>query len=338
MQITLLVFILWLGYSVILNIYLTPFINKINKEIKYMFIFSIIPDKIIFVNFEYENFRALFLSADVYIQEIIKKNYDKFLNGVSIIWGTLKFVKTSKNQNTENNIKMHFSIPFCQKITVVGCKIIYEDREQLAMLRVDNINGTSKYFNKGKKDIEHLMLELTGNLQKRMQNKIILKMYFFPYYKNRFNINIFGTKIKAKFFEPLFSKYNLKIESGDIDFIVRIAGEMRKIYLNNTIQITNLKIKEDIGLDFKAIFGVSYEQIGKYLTDSQGNLYINFDFMIPDSQLGQITDIYAKKFSDIVGDRIKTGIITAPVRQVTDLIWNLTGENIFRIFKIFGGN
>lgn len=332
-------FIFCIGYSIFLNVYVTSFIKNTNREIKYSFIFSVIPDKITFVNFKYKNLSALFLTADVYIKEVIKKNYDKFLNGVSIVCPTLKFVKNPKqNTDAEKTELVHFDLPFCQDISIFNGKIIYEDREQLVMLKVDNINGSSKYFNKGKKDIEHLLLEVNGVLQKRKHDKIILKMYFFPYYKNRFNINIFGTKIRAKSFEPLFSKYNLKVESGEVDFLVRIAGEMRKIYLNNAIQIRNLKIKEDIGIDFKALLGVSYEQIGKYLTDSNGNLYINFDFMLPDTELSQIPNLYSKTFASIVGDRIKTGVITAPIRQVTDLIWNLTGENIFRIFKIFGGD
>lgn len=337
-DIILLFFVLWIGYVIILNIYLTPFIKNVNRDIKYFFIFSIIPDKITFVNFKYKNFSALFLTVDVYIREVIKKSYDKFLNGVSVIGGTLYFIKNPGDNKMENAAELNFDLPFCQKINVISSKIIYEDREQLVMLRIDNINGASKYFNKGTKDIEHLILDLSGNLQRRRQDKIMLKMYFFPYYKNRFNINIFGTRIRVKSFEPLFSKYNLKVDSGEMDFIIRIAGEMRKIYLNNAIQIRNLKIKEDIGIDFKAILGVSYEQIGRYLTDSRGNLYINFDFMIPDSQISQLPNMYAKTFANIVGDRIKAGVITAPIRQVTDLIWNLTGENIFRIFKIFGGN
>lgn len=338
-DVILLVFVLWIGYIIILNIYLTPFIKNVNKDIKYFFMFSIIPDKITFVNFKYKNFSALFLTVDVYMREIIKKSYDKFLNGVSVIGGTLYFIKNSNDNNKMGDDgELNFNLPFCQKISIFISKIVYEDQEQLVMFKICNINGVSKYFNKGKKDIEHLILDLSGNLQSREQDKIILKMYFFPYYKNRFNINIFGTRIMVKSFEPLFSKYNLKIDRGEMDFIIRIAGEMRKIYLNNAIQIRNLKIKEDIDIDFKSILGVSYEQIGRYLTDSKGNLYINFDFMIPDSQISQLPNIYAKRFANIVEDRIKAGIITAPIRRVTDLIWNLTGENIFRIFKIFGEN
>jgi hypothetical protein len=336
-EVILLVLVLFAGYSIVLNVYLTPFIKNVNKDVKYSFIFSIIPDRITFVNFKYGSFSVLFLTMDVYLREIIKKDYGKFLNGISIVGGTFKFVNTPGSNKTQNNDTMNFNLPFCQKIKISGSKIIYEDMEQFAMLRIDNINGSSKYFNKGKKDDEYLMLNLSGNLQKRKQDKIMVKMYFFPYYKNRFNVNLFGTNIKAKSFEPLFSKYNLKIESGEVDFVVRVAGEMRKLYLNNAVQIKRLKIREDTGIDFKAVFGVSYEQIGRYLTDSNGNLYVNFDFMISDSQLSQLPDLYMKTFTNIVFDRIKMGVITAPVRQVTDLIWNLTGENVFRIFRIFGG-
>ncbi|MCX7698227.1 MAG: hypothetical protein N2114_02020, partial [Candidatus Goldbacteria bacterium] len=155
-NIILLFFILWCGFVIILNVYLTPFIKKLNPDIKYFFIFSFIPDRITFVNFQYKNFKALLLTADMYLFELLKKDYDKFLNGISIIYGTLKFVKKSNNANNiENGNEMNFKFPFCQSISVMKSKIIYEDRDQMVMLLIDNINGKSQYFNKGKKDIEY---------------------------------------------------------------------------------------------------------------------------------------------------------------------------------------
>ncbi|HRU39962.1 MAG TPA: hypothetical protein P5511_08800, partial [Candidatus Goldiibacteriota bacterium] len=188
---------------------------------------------------------------------------------------------------------------------------------------------------KGKKDEEHMVFDLTGYIQGKKQDTLRLKMFFFPYYINRFYLSVFATKVNASAFEPLFKKYNLKIDGGTLNFMVQITGRNRKVMLRNRMEIEGLKIHEDTGIDFKALFGVSYEQLGRFITDSRGNFNLNFDIETDDSRLGRLPEMYGSAFAENVGNRIKLGVITAPVRQVTDLIWNLTGENVIRFFRLF---
>ena len=110
---------------------------------------------------------------------------------------------------------------------------------------------------------------------------------------------------------------------------------MRRIYVNNLMQFRGLKIREDSEFDAKAIFGVSVEQLTDFMKGSNGDFFVNFNFDMPDSRFGDIFSEYASALKSSVGSRVALGIITAPARQVKDLIWNLTGENIFRIIRLF---
>lgn len=333
----LLLLVLFIGYNVVINIYVPPFIKSINKNIKFAFIVSVIPDRFTFINFQYANFEAVFLNLDVYLEAVIKKDYTKFVNGVSAAVFKYTILKGEFVPKEEGQINPAFVIPFCQHLGAYFGTISYVDLDTEAEFSINSINGKSTYKSTGKKDQDHMVFELKGYLQGRAQDTVRIKFFFFPYYQNRFSMSIYGTKIAVKIFEPLFKKFNLKVDSGKMNFMVQITGYQRRILLTNQMEIEQLKIHEDTGLDFKALFGVSYEQMGKFLTDSKGNMYVNFDLEINDSQLGLLPVMYAKAFTDKVGDRIKMGVVTAPVRGVTDLIWNLTGENIFRIFRLFGG-
>jgi hypothetical protein len=135
----------------------------------------------------------------------------------------------------------------------------------------------------------------------------------------------------------MFIKNRLKFDAGRINFLVQVKGEMRKICLNNVMQFENLKVRENAGLDLKALLGVSVEQLVDFLKDSKGNFYVNYNFCMDDSEFGGIFKKYGDGFQASVMDRLKIGIITAPLRRISDLIWNLTGENVARIFKLFGG-
>jgi hypothetical protein len=334
----LLVLVLLIGYNILINVYMTPFIRKMNSNIQYAFIAAVIPDRFTFVNFRYNNFESMFLTVDVYLEAVIKKDYAKFVNGISA-WGfKYTLLKGEYVPKEETGMNPAFVLPFCQWLDAKFGTISYVDLDTDTEFNITSINGKSAYNSKGKKDEENMQFDLTGYLQGRQQDTIRIKLFFFPYYQNRFHASIYGTKIGVKTFEPLFKKFNLKVDSGDMNFIVQITGQQRKILLTNQMEIKKLKIREDTGIDFKALFGVSYEQLGRFLTDSRGDMYVNFDLETDDSKFGMLPAMYAQAFTDNVGNRIKLGVVTAPVRQVTDLIWNLTGENIFRIFRLFGGN
>jgi hypothetical protein len=336
-DLAILLLVLWAGYNILINFYMTPFINKTNSDIKYMCIVSLMPNKLTFVNFQYGNFESLLLTVDVYLEALIKKDFSKLVNGVSAAGFKYSVINGAYLPKEEAGINPAFVIPFCRHLDASFGKITYVDLDAGAEFTISGVSGGSTYYQKEKKDEELMAFELKGFIQGKRQDTVRLKFFFFPYYANRFNLNIYGTNIDVKAFEPLFKKSNLKIDAGNLNFIVQITGEMRKIKLQNQMEFHGLRIHEDTGPDLKALFGVSYEQMGKYLADSKGSVYVNFDLAIDDSQFGRLPALYANAFTDNLGNRVKMGILTAPVRQVTDLIWNLTGENIFRIFRLFGG-
>jgi hypothetical protein len=333
----LLLLVLLIGYNVVVNVYMPPFIKNINKNIKFAFIVALIPDRLTFVDFKYNNFESMFLTLDVYVEAVLKKDYTKFVNGISAIGFKYTILKGEFVPQEEGQMNPAFVLPFCQWLDAKFGTISYVDLDTDTEFNITDIDGKSAYTSSGKKDQDNMAFDLRGYLQGRPQDTIRIKLFFFPYYQNRFSISAYGAKINVKTFEPLFKKFNLKVDSGIMNFLVQITGQQRKILLTNQMEIQKLKIREDTGLDFKALFGVSYEQMGRFLTDSNGNVYVNFDLEMDDSRFGNLAAMYGKAFADNVGDRIKLGVVTAPVRQVTDLIWNLTGENIFRIFRLFGG-
>jgi hypothetical protein len=336
-DLVLLLLVLLTGYNVLINVYMPPFIKSVNSNIKFTFIVSVIPDKLTFVNFQYDNFEAMFLTLDVYVEAVLKKDYTKFVNGISAIGFKYTVLKGEFVPREETGINPAFVIPFCRWLDAKFGTIAYVDLDTDTEFDITDLSGRSKYNTNGKKDQDTMEFSLTGFLQGRAQDTVRLKFFFFPYYQNRFSLSLYGTKISVKTFEPLFKKFNLKVDGGYMNFIVQITGLQRKLMLTNQMEIESLKIREDVGLDFKALFGVSYEQMGRFLTDSKGNMYVNFELQADDSKFGALPAMYAQAFTDNVGNRIKLGVVTAPVRQVTDLIWNLTGENIFRIFRLFGG-
>lgn len=336
-DLVLLLLVLFIGYNAVINVYIPPFIKGLNSDIRFSFVVALLPDRLTFVNFRYNNFESMFLTLDVYIKAVLNKDYTKFVNGISAIGFKVTMLKGEYIPKEDNQMNPAFVLPFCQWLDARFGEISYVDLDANTEFNISDINGTSKYNTNGKKDEDNMEFSLIGRLQGRQQDSIRMKLFFFPYYQNRFHLSAYGTKINVKTFEPLFKKFNLKVDSGNMNFLVQITGQQRKILLTNQMEIEKLKIREDTGLDFKALFGVSYEQMGKFLTDSKGSMYVNFDLETDDSKFGLLPAMYAKKFTDSVGDRIKLGVVTAPVRQVTDLIWNLTGENIFRIFRLFGG-
>jgi len=337
-DIIILMFVVFVGYNIYLNREIRKVVDGISRDITYMFAVSVIPDRATFIYFNYGNMTSPLLTVDISLPSFLTGDYGRALDGVSMFGLKFALGGKKKKDKEEKKRETDFVIPFCKYIKINGGKIIFRDKENKVNFRVSGIKGKSVYHKAEDKMDEYFILTCTGKAGGKISEQITVKFYFYPYNRNTFYCNIFGTKINARTFEPMFRKQNLKIDSGIINFIVQIQAENRMVYLNNMMEFRNLKIKEDIGLDFKALFGVSYEQIGNFLTDSKGDLYVNFDMLIKDDELPMLGRYYSEKFSNSVGDRIKVGVVTAPVRQVTDLIWNLTGENIFRIFRLFGGD
>jgi hypothetical protein len=335
-QLIVLFFVLFTGYNIYLNREARIMLKTIAPGIDYLFAFSVIPDRITFINFEYLNISAAAMTIDFNLGNILKKDYEKSVDGIIAFGLKMRFVKKDGAQEGPRASTRAFIIPFCKYFYIFKGSIEFEDIRQKYKFFISDLTGFSSYKGTTRSD-EFLTLDVQGNILGNPGQKAYMKFFFYPYYKNRFFLNVFATGIDAKIFEPMFRKNRLNFYGGKVNFLVQLKGEMRRIYLNNIMQFNQVKIRENTGLDLKGLFGVSVEQLVDFLKDSKGDFYINFNLSFDDSEFNDIFTKYGDAFRESIGGRLKLGIATAPLRQIKDLIWNLTGENVVRIYKLFGG-
>ncbi len=324
--------------NIILNFKLREIIKSFDPDIYASFALVLIPDRVTLFNVAGGNFHIWALTAAVNFNALLKKDFNRIVHSVSIYGLAVDFInyKDEDQQKHQQAISNSFAIPFCRYFKILWSRISYIDLENNTEFKITNINGNST-FTPGKIESEDtLAFNGQGWIFGNPNDKVFLKFYFYPYYKNKFFLNVFASKINARLFEPMFKSNNLKILDGMINFVVQIKGEMRKISVNNIMDFNNLKVREDVFIDPKAFLGLSVEQMVDFLKDSKGDFYVNFSFDIEDSEFLKIFEYYGDHFKASLVDRVKLGAITAPARQIKDLIWNLTGENIFRILNIFG--
>lgn len=334
-EILILILVIFFGYNFVLNFYLKSFLDSYNLKINYFFAVSLIPDRITLINPKYENFECLFLDIDFYIKNLLRKKFDKCINGISLA-GLNYEIEYGKNENKKNVNTVPFILPFFEYVNIYSSKIIFCDKKTGKSIIINNINGSSA-VNKAKKESEkYVQVNCKGNFNKRKNEFINLKLIFYPHYKNKFFLNLFGSKLSATEFNEIFKDSNIRINEGKINFIIQLKGEGKKIYVNNIMQFENLKVEEG-NWDIKEIFGLTVKQLLDFLKDSKGDFYINFDYSLNTDEFIKILDFYTEKFTESIRNRIILGVVTAPVRQLKDLIWNITGENVIRIFKLFGG-
>lgn len=327
-----LLLVLYAGYSVIVHVYAREIINRYNPQIRYSFAFSYLPDRISFVNLSYEGSSVAMVTVDFSLYNIlVKKRLDRAVNGL-VMWAP-KFIFEKKPQ--AQGAQGLFIVPYCEYMKIINGGFLYVDPERSAIFSIDSINGSSSFYSKGENIDKYVKLKLTANLQGSGRDKIYLDFYYFPYLKNKFMLNLYGTSISANVLQTLLGESRIVIDGGTVNFTVQVKGEMRKIYVNNLMQFKGLKVREEADFDAKAIFGVSVEQLAEFMKGSNGDFFVNFSFEMPDTRFNEIFTQYASELKASVGGRVALGIVTAPVRQVKDLIWNLTGENVIRIIKLF---
>jgi len=324
--------------NIILNIKLKEIIKSYASDIYASFAVVLMPDRITLFNVSGGNFHIWALTAIINYNALLSKDFTRIVHSIAIYGMAVDIVNynATSNQPEKKDDDNAFIIPFTRYFNIYWSGFSFVDLEKGMEFKITNINGKST-FKQGKIESEDMLVfDCNGWILGNPNYKIFMKFYYYPYYKNRFFLNMFATKINAKLFEPMFRSNNLKITSGTINFIVQIKGEMRNISLNNIMSFENLNLKEDVLIDPKALLGLSVEQMVDFLKDSKGNFYVNFSFEMPDSEFKKLLYYYNEHFKTSLIDRIKVGAITAPVRQIKDLIWNLTGENIFRLLNIFG--
>lgn len=333
-----LILVFFLGYNIILNFYLKDFLKSNKININYLFFVSLVPDKITIVNLNYDKIKCIFLTINISLINLIKQRYDKILD--ELIFDFLIYEIPYKKQDAKEKEKKEnndYIFPFISKIKIRFSSIVFLDEVNNKKLIIKNISGKS-YLNKSDNaDEKFIRLNCSGFINGRKSEKIYLKLYFFPEIKNKFFLNIFGNKLSIKEFQPVFLENNIIIEDGRLNFIIQVKSEDEKIYVNNIMQFEKLVLKENTDMDVKELFGLSIKQLVDFLKDSNGDFYVNFDYSVDLKDANKILKIYIDKFSESIKNRVILGVVTAPVRQLKDLIWNLTGENIFRIIKIFGG-
>lgn len=336
-EVIFLILILFLGYNIALNFYIKNILKSNKLNINYLCAVSFIPDKITLINFKYDNIKCLFLTADISLKSIITKKYSEIIQGLffDFLLYEIPYKKNSAEKSEEKTEK-NFTFPIIQKIKIRFSQIAFLDEVKNKKLMIKNITGAT-ILNKTEEGEKFIQINCFGVFNNRKDEKIYLKIYFFPESKNKFFINLFGSKLSLTEFQPIFLENNIIIEGGKLNFIIQLKGETDKIYVNNIMQFEKMVLKENIDMDVKELFGLSIRQIIDFLKNSHGDFYINFDYSLESKDFDKILKIYIEKFNESIRNRIILGVVTAPVRQIKDLIWNLTGENIFRIIKIFGG-
>jgi hypothetical protein len=329
--------VLFLGYNLILNVYIRDALKKVRSDISYTYCISVIPDRIIFFGVMIgTDISVRALTIDASIQKIIKKDFTKSIDGITL--DGLKLVYGDGSGSAAAAGQPAFLMPFFTYVKLIDAEVVYIKPETMTELKITGINGTSRFVSTGRSSQDYLDLKASGNFQGSLFQRINMHFTLFPYFKNKFYLTFVGNGIDLKEFEQVLAVNNIKVDRGALDFICQMRCEMRSVHFNNIMRFRNVKIRENTALDVKALFGVSVEQLVDFLGDSKGNFAADFSYAYPDSEMDRSFEYYSDHLKDSLGNRIKMGVATAPLRQVKDLIWNLTGENVARIVRLFGGN
>jgi len=323
--ILILIAVIFIGYNVILNVYIKDALKVIDRSSGYAFCLSVIPDRITFFDVRIrDNVRIKRLTVDVRVRNVIKKDIFKALDGA--ILNGLTVIYSADDVYTKDKTKIPpFIMPYFNYLTVKNSEVVYVDTAAFTEVKVSGISGKSRFVNSGALSGQKLVFQGNGNFQGDMSQKINIKFDFFPNYRNRLSVSVFGKGISAEELAPLLSRSNAVIEGGKIDFIVQFKNELRQISFNNIMRFKNVKIKEKTDLDIKALFGVSYSQMTDFLKDASGVFDVNFSFNTPEAQPDEFFKIYKSKFAEALAGRVAVGIAIAPIRQIHGLIWAITG-------------
>ncbi|HPI03188.1 MAG TPA: hypothetical protein PLB12_08900 [Candidatus Goldiibacteriota bacterium] len=317
--------VLFLGYNLILNVYIKDALKTIDKNSRYGFCLSIIPDRITFFDVRMgENIRIKKLTVDVRVRNIIKKDIFRGLDGAVI--NGLSVMYTAEEMAKKDRPKIApFVVPYFNYLKVKNSEIVYMDPAVFTEVKVSGISGQSRFVKNGAQSGHKVIFDGKGFFQGDYSQKTGIRFEFYPYYQNRLSVSLFGRGISAPELEPLLARANVAIEGGKIDFILQFKNEMRKVSFNNIMRFKNVKIKEKSDMDIKAVLGVSYSQMADFLKDADGVFDVNFAFDTPEAEFGSFPKIYASKFAEALSGRIALGIATAPIRQIHGIIWAITG-------------
>ncbi|PKL92461.1 MAG: hypothetical protein CVV21_01525 [Candidatus Goldiibacteriota bacterium HGW-Goldbacteria-1] len=323
--ILMLMAVIFTGYNLILNVYIKDALKVIDRSSGYAFCVSVIPDRITFFDVKIrDNARIKRLTLDVRVRNIIKKDIFKALDG-AILNGLTVIYSADDVYEKEKAKTAPFIMPYFNYLSVKNSEIVYLDTASFTEVKVSGISGKSRFINTGAQSGQKLIFQGNGNFQGDTSQKINIRFDFFPNYRNRLSVSVFGKGISAEELAPLFARSNAVIQGGKIDFIVQFKNELRQVSFNNIMRFKNVKIKEKTDLDIKSLFGVSYSQMTDFLKDASGVFDVNFTFNTPEAQPDEFFKIYKSKFAEALAGRVAIGIAIAPIRQIHGLIWAITG-------------
>ncbi len=326
--------VLFVIFNAAVNIVLKKALAGAAPGVSFIFAVSPLPDRVILAGVKAGGFSCPAALVDLNLKALAGKNFRRSLDGVILIKPS--FIYTKKEVKSQNAAAAGAILPHCRYINILWGSFEYSDPGRSLRFGLYSVNGKSEYAASQVKSGEFMAFDLKGRIQDDKRYPVELKFFYFPYFINRFHMTVMAENVDARIFEPFFADYKLVIDSGEINLAVQVTGENRRVRLANAMEIRGLKIREDSGgLDVKHLFGVSYEQMGRFLTDAGGNMSVDFEFEAPDSEIASLPALYGKRFAREMGDRIKLGIVTAPLRSAADLLWNLTGENVVNFLKLF---
>ncbi|MFW6210828.1 MAG: hypothetical protein ACOC4H_01775 [bacterium] len=300
-----------------LNFYIRDGIRGFSDNINFLFCVSFIPDRVTFFGVRSGEARAFSVTVDTQMMNIIKKDFSKGLDGVAVTGLDIRFDAAA------------FVMPYFRYLKIRYSEISFWKGDK-KLFFVNKINGKSTYEKSADVEGRRVVFDAKGKINGKSNEEIFIKLIHSPYKRNDFLFNVYGSRINIKEFEAFFRKNNIVIERGRMNFAAQFAVSGGRVNVNNIMRFEGVKIKEDIPMDIKYLFGISVEQMVDFLSDSKGNFAVDFSFEVKEQDLHRVLKIYGDKFAESVGNRILLGAVTAPVRAITDLLWGITGGLIFR--------
>ncbi len=310
----------------------------LSRGIPVEFKFALItgPYTITMFGVESGNMNAFSVSVNINLLGIMFGNKDRSIDGISIYGMEMIFADPGGKEAEKIN-HAPFVLPFMKSLSIENGKIIYYNSKSGNDFKITGITMRSKYSGGGRESERVVQVNGYGYLMGKKSAKLHLKLDYYPYYKNKFIFSVFGVNIDVRVFSSVFEGENIIIENGILNFVTQIKGENRTIYLNNMMQFKGIKINEkEAGI--REFLGLSYGDILRFSTDTKGDFDLSFSFSIPDSEFTGIFNRYGKEFEKTLKNKVMMGVLTAPFRKAGEMLWDITGGGVKKLFDLITGN
>jgi len=284
------------------------------------------------------NMNAFSVAVNLNLLGLMFGNKDRSIDGVSIYGMEMIFADADTAAGASNKQPgAPFILPFMKSMSVENGSIIYYNSKSGNDFRITGITMRSKYSGTGRESERMVQVNGYGYLMGKKSAKLHLKLDYYPYFKNRFLFSVFGANIDSSVFGPVFEGSNVVIERGTVNFVTQLKGESRVLYLNNIMQFKGISIKEkEAGI--REFLGLSYGDIVRFNTDTKGDFDLGFSFSMPDSEFTALFNRYGEEFARAVKNKVMMGVLAAPFRKAGEMLWDITGGGVKKIFDMMTGN